>query len=69
MQLRSVVDVAGRIEEVRQKLAEEGLIVDGSKGQPRENPLLGAETRLRGELAQRLREWRIASGSAAPGYY
>lgn len=37
--LRAVVDVVARLEEVRQAIASEGLVVDGSQGQPRDHPL------------------------------
>ena len=56
--LRAVVDVAGRLAEVSARLDLDGLIVEGSMKQPRANPLIDAETKLRGELSQRLREWR-----------
>ncbi len=62
--LRAVVDVVTRLEEVRQAIASEGMTVEGSQGQPRDNPLLGVEVKLRGELVERVSAWSRACSEA-----
>jgi hypothetical protein len=46
----------GRLAEVRGRIAEEGLMVQGSTGQPRAHPLLTLERGLAGDLWRSL-EW------------
>jgi hypothetical protein len=45
-----------RLAEVRERIAEEGLMVQGSTGQPRAHPLLTLERGLAGDLWRAL-EW------------
>jgi hypothetical protein len=46
--------VAARLLEIAEQLAAEPLVVEGSTGQPRPNPLLKLERELRHELAEAL---------------
>jgi phage terminase small subunit len=63
--LRSACQIMDRLDAVAASIAEAGLMVTGSKGQPRPNPLLSEERNLRIALARILRELDL-EGEPAP---
>jgi hypothetical protein len=48
--------LADRLEEVRSKIASQGLYVSGSRGRPAKNPLIDIEVKLSGQFAK---VWRV----------
>ena len=58
-ELRAVVEIAGRVEAMREQIARDGLMVGGSTGQQRAHPLLALEAGLRAEFAAALTAWQL----------
>ncbi|MFN0154673.1 MAG: P27 family phage terminase small subunit [Gaiella sp.] len=74
-----IVRTAQRLEEIEAALAEDSVVVRGSKRQPRAHPLLGIERQLRSDVSRELERlgltpearrralWREKSGTAMDG--
>lgn len=58
-ELRGIVDVYRRLSEVRTAIDHAGVLVNGSMGQQRANPLLRVESQLRAEFRTSLRAWML----------
>jgi hypothetical protein len=56
---------AGRLVQVAEQIAKDGLMVPGSMGQMRLHPLLGEERGLRKEISVQLRQLTFLSGQRA----
>ena len=60
--LRAIVQTMDRVAGVTKAIDEQGVVVPGSKGQPRPNGLLTEERNLRVALARLLRELDLDGG-------